>query len=186
MSQVFGYSIFSPNAIARALGQTNFAFTRQSGGQPVYDIDAVDQDTVDIHLLVPGFSRDELKISLLRDELTVEGVSSASEKSESSNIPSRVFRALVHRSFRGSFLVEGYIVRGVSLSHGILTIRLRRNDADVAPEVFDIGESLDDVANGPTPNVVPDAPQADGTNGSGWEVPSQPDSQPFSSTPPTA
>ena len=186
MSQVFGYSIFSPNAIARALGQTNFAFTRQSGGQPVYDIEAVDKDTVDIHLLVPGFSRDELKISLLRDELTVEGVSSAAEKPEPSNISSRVFRSLVHRSFRGSFLVEGYVVRGVSLSHGVLAIRVRRNDADVAPEVFDIGESLDDVTDTPTPNVAPDVPQVEDIDGLDWVVPSQPDSQPFRSTPPTA
>ncbi len=99
-------------------------------GYPPYNIERIDAtdaegDTLRITLAVAGFTRDQLEITLADNQLTVRG-RQAEEKARN-----YLYRGIAARQFTRTFvLAEGIEVKSADLADGLLSIDLRRLEAE--------------------------------------------------------
>jgi molecular chaperone IbpA len=91
---------------------------------PPYNIKQRSEDRYEIEMAVAGFSKEELRVELHNNQLTIEG----SKRSEDDGAEaSYVYRGIAGRQFRQTFALADHVkVIGSELKDGILTIGLER------------------------------------------------------------
>ena len=88
---------------------------------PPYNVEQLGSDTYRITLAVAGFSPEELSVTVDGNELLIRG-----KQAEDGN-RNYVYRGIAARQFQRAFvLLDGIEVRGADLSHGLLSITLRK------------------------------------------------------------
>jgi HSP20 family molecular chaperone IbpA len=96
-----------------------------SDGYPPYNIERFGQDELKITLAVAGFSKAELSVQLMGNQLMIQG--------DQTDDTDRVFlhRGIAARQFQRNFVIaEGLDVAGAQLDNGLLHIRLVRPSPD--------------------------------------------------------
>jgi len=96
-----------------------------SDGYPPYNIERFGQDELKITLAVAGFSKAELSVQLMGNQLMIQG--------NQTDDTDRVFlhRGIAARQFQRNFVIaEGLDVAGAQLDNGLLHIRLVRPSPD--------------------------------------------------------
>jgi HSP20 family molecular chaperone IbpA len=104
-----------------------------SDGYPPYNIERFGQDEIKITLAVAGFSKAELSVQLMGNQLMIQG--------NQSDDKDRVFlhRGIAARQFQRNFVIaEGLDVAGAQLDNGLLHITLVRPSPDANIRVIDI------------------------------------------------
>lgn len=92
-----------------------------SEGYPKYDIIEIDEEKIRLDLAVAGFSKDDIKIHVEKNKLTIEGDNSQT-KSELRYIHSGIAK----RSFKRVFTLHDYIqVENAEFINGILQINMK-------------------------------------------------------------
>ena len=90
-------------------------------GYPPYNIEQIDDNSLNITLAVAGFSADDLEVNIENNQLIIRG--------KQIDDPDRLYlhRGIAARQFQRSFvLAEGIEVTGASLDNGLLSIDLAR------------------------------------------------------------
>ena len=90
-------------------------------GYPPYNIEQIDDNSLNITLAVAGFSTDDLEVNIENNQLIIRG--------KQIDDPDRLYlhRGIAARQFQRSFvLAEGIEVTGASLDNGLLSIDLAR------------------------------------------------------------
>ncbi len=90
-------------------------------GYPPYNIEQIDDNSLNITLAVAGFSTDDLEVNIENNQLMIRG--------KQIDDPDRLYlhRGIAARQFQRSFvLAEGIEVTGASLDNGLLSIDLAR------------------------------------------------------------
>lgn len=91
-------------------------------GYPKYDIIKLDDETTRLDLAIAGFSQDDIKISLEKNELKIEGELT----SETDDSKKYVFSGIAKRSFVRKFTINDYVeVLNATIVNGILQITLK-------------------------------------------------------------
>jgi len=86
---------------------------------PRYNIVEIDENRYEIELAVAGYSKDDIRVEVLDDELTVTGEISKKDAEK------HVYKGISSRKFTRKFiLAEGVEVKNVKLENGILNIML--------------------------------------------------------------
>lgn len=89
---------------------------------PPYNIEAMDENNYRITMAVAGFDQHELNIEQEKNTLTITG-----KKPETTDETRYLHRGIATRNFEQQFqLAEHILVRGASVSNGLLTIELER------------------------------------------------------------
>ncbi|MFT6579974.1 MAG: HSP20 family molecular chaperone IbpA [Alphaproteobacteria bacterium] len=104
-----------------------------SDGYPPYNIERFGQDEIKITLAVAGFSKAELSVQLMGNQLMIQG--------NQTDDKDRVFlhRGIAARQFQRNFVIaEGLDVAGAQLDNGLLHITLVRPSPDANIRVIDI------------------------------------------------
>ncbi|MBL4719693.1 MAG: Hsp20 family protein [Alphaproteobacteria bacterium] len=102
-------------------------------GYPPYNIERFGLDELRITLAVAGFSKAELSVQLMGNQLMIQGQQTDDED--------RVFlhRGIAARQFQRNFVIaEGLDVAGAQLDNGLLHIRLIRPSPDASVRVIEI------------------------------------------------
>ena len=91
---------------------------------PPYNIKQRSEDLYEIEMAVAGFSKDDLRVELHNNQLTIEG----SKKSEEDGVEAAyVYKGIAGRQFRQTFALADHVkVIGSELKDGILSISLER------------------------------------------------------------
>jgi len=107
-------------------------------GYPPYNIERVEGDRYRITMAVAGFSRDEIKIEMKEQGLSVTG-----EKVTDDNDRAYLHRGIAARSFERRFQLADFVeVTGADLKDGLLHIELHRNLPDkLKPRVIEIADA---------------------------------------------
>ena len=91
-------------------------------GYPPYNIETVGENAYRIELAVAGFKPEELNIDARENTLTVQGKKAANDDTRRF-----LHRGLAERNFERRFQLADYVVvKGASLSDGVLAIDLER------------------------------------------------------------
>jgi HSP20 family molecular chaperone IbpA len=104
-----------------------------SDGYPPYNIERFGQDELKITLAVAGFSKAELSVQLMGNQLMIQG--------NQTDDTDRVFlhRGIAARQFQRNFVIaEGLDVAGAQLDNGLLHITLVRPSPDANIKVIEI------------------------------------------------
>ena len=88
---------------------------------PPYNIELVDDNTLEISLAVAGYTEQDLEVSLEDTELVIRGRQEHSEQKRYTH------KGIAARSFIKTFiLADGMIVENVALTYGLLVITVRK------------------------------------------------------------
>ena len=92
---------------------------------PPYNIKQLSEDNYKIEMAVAGFSKEDLRVELHNNQLTIEGSKVADDQSSKG---SYVYRGIAGRQFRQTFALADHVkVIGSELKDGILTVELERD-----------------------------------------------------------
>ena len=95
--------------------------TRTGDSFPPYNIELVDDNTLEISLAVAGYTEQDLEVSLEDTELVIRGRQEHSEQKRYTH------KGIAARSFIKTFiLADGMIVENVALTYGLLVITVRK------------------------------------------------------------
>ena len=109
--------------------------TAKSGGDgyPPYNIEQTGDDSLRIALVVAGFGREELNVTVEDRQLVIRG------KQSENGDRNFLHRGIAARQFQRAFvLAEGIEVTGATLEDGLLTIELKRPKADTIVRTIEI------------------------------------------------
>ena len=108
-------------------------------GQPAFDIEEHGEDTTIVSLAVPGFTKEQLEISLHEQVLTIKG----DRKQEQPEHVKTVRKGIVNETFEHSFkLAEHIEIASADLDVGLLRIVLERRVPEaLKPRTIEIGAS---------------------------------------------
>ena len=108
----------------------------ESAGYPPYNIERTGETDYRITMAVAGFTRDEIKIELNGEALTVTG-----EKAVDDNPRQFLHRGIAGRTFSRRFQLADHVeVKGADLKDGLLHIDLVRNVPErLKPRSISIG-----------------------------------------------
>jgi len=121
----------------RLLEQLQNNFMGGTSSYPPYNIKQRSEDLYEIEMAVAGFSKDELRIELHNNQLTIEG----SKRSEEDGAEgSYVYKGIAGRQFCQTFALADHVkVNGSELKDGILKIALERQlPEEKKPRVIEI------------------------------------------------
>ncbi len=109
-----------------------------SNNYPPFNIAKVGENLYDIAIAVTGFEKDEIKVQVEANELSIRGERKASEEAE----PEYLHRGLALRDFERIFtLAEHMKVKKAEIKNGILLIQIVREiPEEMKPRVIDIVE----------------------------------------------
>ena len=102
-------------------------------GYPPYNIEQIDDNSLNISLAVAGFSADDLEVNIENNQLIIRG--------KQIDDPDRLYlhRGIAARQFQRSFvLAEGIEVTGASLDNGLLSIDLARPEPVIRRRTIEI------------------------------------------------
>jgi len=101
---------------------------------PPHNVIKHSDNAFEIAIAVAGFKEEDLKVTLDKSQLKIEGNDSASSDVE------YLHKGIGTRKFEKSFdLAEHVQVKGVTLANGVLSITLEREiPEELQPKVFDI------------------------------------------------
>lgn len=118
--------------------ESSTQWAESGNGYPPYNIERTGEDTYRITLAVSGFGEDDLAIEARESLLVVEG-----RRKEADNGHTFLYRGIAGRSFKRQFQLADHVrVEGALLSHGLLTIDLRREVPDaMKPRRIAIGRA---------------------------------------------
>jgi molecular chaperone IbpA len=113
-------------------------------GFPPYNIERLGETEYRITMAVAGFTRDEVKIELNGDALTVTGEKVAGDKASQF-----LHRGIAARTFSRRFqLAEHVEVKGADMTDGLLHVDLVRNVPErLKPRTIAIGRLSNDLAS---------------------------------------
>ncbi|MBR5130021.1 MAG: Hsp20 family protein [Alphaproteobacteria bacterium] len=95
--------------------------TRSGDSFPPYNIELVDENTLEISLAVAGYTEQDLEVALEDTELVIRG------RQEHSHQKRYTHKGIAARSFIKTFiLADGMIVENVALNYGLLTITVHK------------------------------------------------------------
>lgn len=88
---------------------------------PPYNIELVDDNTLEISLAVAGYTEQDLEVSLEDTELVIRGRQEHNEQKRYTH------KGIAARSFIKTFiLADGMVVENVALTYGLLVITVRK------------------------------------------------------------
>ena len=101
---------------------------------PPHNVIKHSDNSFEIAIAVAGFKEEDLKVTLDKSQLTVEGNDSTSKDVE------YLHKGIGTRKFEKSFdLAEHVQIKGVTPAHGVLSIKLEREiPEELQPKVFTI------------------------------------------------
>ena len=100
----------------------------QNSNYPPHNIVKYDDSNYGIEVAVAGFSKEEIKVQVDQDELTIVGV-----KADSSETKEYLHRGLAARDFEQTFTLAEYMqVNGAEVKDGMLKISIER----IVPEAL--------------------------------------------------
>ncbi|MCH7942030.1 MAG: Hsp20 family protein [Proteobacteria bacterium] len=102
-------------------------------GYPPYNIEQIDDNSLNITLAVAGFSADDLEVNIENNQLIIRG--------KQIDDPDRLYlhRGIAARQFQRSFvLAEDIEVTGASLDNGLLSIDLARPEPVIRRRTIEI------------------------------------------------
>ena len=109
----------------RLLEQMQNAFVGGTSSYPPYNIKQLSEDNYKIEMAVAGFAKNELRVELHNNQLTIEGSKQANDESGSNGY---IYRGIAGRQFRQIFALADHVkVIGSELKDGILTVELERD-----------------------------------------------------------
>lgn len=119
---------------------TDFFGTYNDAKYPPYNIEALTEDTYRITLAVAGFSREELRVHVDSNTLSVVGTKAKPETTDDSEKSEFIYRGIAERDFERLFKLTEYVeVDTVELKDGLLVIGLHREIPEaLKPKEFDI------------------------------------------------
>jgi molecular chaperone IbpA len=108
---------------------------------PPYNICRIDDNHYDIEMAVTGFNKDEVKITIEQNELSIKGEHLTDDGSQPNPVE-YLYRGLALRNFEKTFtLAEHMKVVNAKIQNGILTITLEREiPEELKARVIDIVE----------------------------------------------
>ena len=90
---------------------------------PPYNILKYDDDTFEIEVAVTGFSKDEVTVEIIQNQLLVKGIRNRTSETE----PEYLHRSLAARDFTRSWTLAEHMVVGEGrIKNGVLTVGLTR------------------------------------------------------------
>ena len=93
------------------------------GGYPPYDIVKSGEDMYCIEMALAGFTKDEIKVEVKENNLTIEG--DLNGRHDNSDY---VHKGIARRAFQRKFILNDTIeVEGAELTDGVLHISLKQN-----------------------------------------------------------
>ena len=108
----------------RLLEQLQNNFLGGTSSYPPYNIKQRSEDRYEIEMAVAGFGKNELRVELHNNQLSIEGSKSGEEEGAES---SYVYKGIAGRQFRQTFALADHVkVIGSELKDGILSISLER------------------------------------------------------------
>ena len=108
----------------RLLEQLQNNFLGGSSSYPPYNIKQQSEDRYEIEMAVAGFGKNELRVELHNNQLSIEGSKSGDEEGAEG---SYVYKGIAGRQFRQTFALADHVkVVGSELKDGILSISLER------------------------------------------------------------
>ncbi len=101
---------------------------------PPHNVIKHSDNSFEIAIALAGFKEEDLKVTLDKSQLTVEGNDSTSKDVE------YLHKGIGTRKFEKSFdLAEHVQIKGVTLAHGVLSVKLEREiPEELQPKVFTI------------------------------------------------
>ena len=108
----------------RLLEQLQNNFLGGTSSYPPYNIKQRSEDRYEIEMAVAGFGKNELRVELHNNQLSIEGCKSGEEEGTEG---SYVYKGIAGRQFRQTFALADHVkVVGSELKDGILSISLER------------------------------------------------------------
>ena len=108
----------------RLLEQLQNNFLGGTSSYPPYNIKQRSEDRYEIEMAVAGFGKNELRVELHNNQLSIEGSKNGEEEGAES---SYVYKGIAGRQFRQTFALADHVkVIGSELKDGILSISLER------------------------------------------------------------
>jgi molecular chaperone IbpA len=108
----------------RLLEQLQNNFLGGTSSYPPYNIKQRSEDRYEIEMAVAGFGKNELRVELHNNQLSIEGSKNGEEEGAES---SYVYKGIAGRQFRQTFALADHVkVVGSELKDGILSISLER------------------------------------------------------------
>ena len=108
----------------RLLEQLQNNFLGGTSSYPPYNIKQRSEDRYEIEMAVAGFGKNELRVELHNNQLSIEGSKSGEEEGVEG---SYVYKGIAGRQFRQTFALADHVkVVGSELKDGILSISLER------------------------------------------------------------
>lgn len=113
-------------------------FRQESSGYPPHNIYKSSDNGFTVELAVAGFKRDEVKLSELNGEVTIQGVKLNSDAA--ADAENYQYRGIATRDFLKRFKVaEYYEIDDACMEDGLLTVKFVRNDPEpVNPRFYKI------------------------------------------------
>lgn len=101
---------------------------------PPYNLIKINDDAYKVEIAIAGYSKDDIDITVERDQLIVASKDLADSKSEV------IYQGIAQRQWRQKFILGEYMeVKDATLKDGLLTINIIRNLPDeVKPKVIKI------------------------------------------------
>lgn len=114
---------------------SNFTTIGHSAKFPPYNLIKLDTGSYKVEMAVAGYSKDDIDITVERDQLLVASKDEAEE--EESTV---VYQGIAKRSWRQKFILGEYMeVTSATLKDGLLTITVERNlPEDAKPKTIKI------------------------------------------------
>lgn len=136
---------FDTNALNKALVgfdqifhdfESRFANQLQNN-YPPHNVIKRDEDNYEIQIAVAGFSKEEIKVIVKDNYLTVEGTKAPVAEVSTTEY---LHRGLAFRDFDRQFRLEGYLeVTEAEIKDGLLIIKVKRNvPEEKKPKLIDI------------------------------------------------
>ncbi len=121
----------------RLLEQLQNNLMAGTSSYPPYNIKQLSEDHYEIEMAVAGFSKQDLRVELHNNQLTIEG---SKQSTEDANEVGYVYKGIAGRQFRQTFALADHVkVTGSELKDGILTISLERElPEEKKPRLIDI------------------------------------------------
>ena len=109
----------------RLLEEMQNAFMGGTSSYPPYNIKQLTENNYKIEMAVAGFAKQELRVELHNNQLTIEGSKQATDEANSTGY---IYRGITGRQFRQTFALADHVkVVGSELKDGILTVELERD-----------------------------------------------------------
>lgn len=107
-------------------------------GYPPYNIVRDDENTYTIEVAVAGFTKDQIKVEVKDQTLTISG-----DQEDDTRTNEYLHRGIARRRFKQNLkLADNVHVTGADLEHGMLTVSLERIVPEAEkPQVIEIGAS---------------------------------------------